>query len=323
MKAKIIIIFLTFPVLLNANTTGQSADGLQIHLPREMAVKDQLIKLGDVSVITGQEDLAAAAGQVSLGTLSVPGQKIVIDRITLLGRLASNNIPADKVTITGAEKVVISRNQNIITGEELVRRGQNFLQKTPGYSSASNIRPARMPKDLVLPLDSNGIQLNPSLTGKNTASLAYVQIDVLSNGKEISKVQLPFQIRYKVQKAVGIEDIEAGEKITVEKIKIVEQESEKPAAADWKGPVGLVARKRIAANREIESDMVTEPMRAVVINRNQNVMIKVDRGCLSVTATGKALEKGSTGECIKVKNIDSSRVIIAKIKEDGTVEPVF
>jgi flagella basal body P-ring formation protein FlgA len=42
-----------------------------------------------------------------------------------------------------------------------------------------------------------------------------------------------------------------------------------------------------------------------------------------VTATGKAMEKGRLGECIKVKNIDSQRVILAKVNEDGTVEPVF
>jgi flagella basal body P-ring formation protein FlgA len=42
-----------------------------------------------------------------------------------------------------------------------------------------------------------------------------------------------------------------------------------------------------------------------------------------VSASGKALQRGCAGEKIKVQNIDSNRIIVAKINEDGSVEPVF
>ena len=61
----------------------------------------------------------------------------------------------------------------------------------------------------------------------------------------------------------------------------------------------------------------------MIVNRNQNVIIKIDRFGLLVTAAGKALQKGCAGENIKVQNVDSNRIIVAKINEDGSVEPVF
>ena len=42
-----------------------------------------------------------------------------------------------------------------------------------------------------------------------------------------------------------------------------------------------------------------------------------------VTAVGMALQEGRTGECVKVRNTDSSRVIVCKVNADGTVEPVL
>jgi flagella basal body P-ring formation protein FlgA len=61
----------------------------------------------------------------------------------------------------------------------------------------------------------------------------------------------------------------------------------------------------------------------VIVKRNQNVVIRMERPGLSVTAVGKAMQKGSVGEYIKVRNVDSQRLILARVNEDGTVEPVF
>jgi flagella basal body P-ring formation protein FlgA len=35
------------------------------------------------------------------------------------------------------------------------------------------------------------------------------------------------------------------------------------------------------------------------------------------------MQEGRAGEYIKVRNLDSQRMILAKVNEDGTVEPIF
>jgi flagella basal body P-ring formation protein FlgA len=38
---------------------------------------------------------------------------------------------------------------------------------------------------------------------------------------------------------------------------------------------------------------------------------------------GQTVEEGSTGEYVRVRNVDSQRIILARVNEDGTVEPVL
>jgi len=62
---------------------------------------------------------------------------------------------------------------------------------------------------------------------------------------------------------------------------------------------------------------------AVVVGRNQTVVIRIERPGILVTAIGKAMQDGRVGEYIKVRNVDSQRIILAKVNEDGAVEPIF
>jgi flagella basal body P-ring formation protein FlgA len=61
----------------------------------------------------------------------------------------------------------------------------------------------------------------------------------------------------------------------------------------------------------------------VLLKRNQTILIKVDRLGLLVTAIGRTMQDGGVGEYIKVQNLNSQRIITAKVNEDGSVEPVF
>jgi len=53
------------------------------------------------------------------------------------------------------------------------------------------------------------------------------------------------------------------------------------------------------------------------------VVIRVEMPGLLVTAMGKTMQEGRAGEYIKIRNLDSQRIILCKVNEDATVEPVF
>jgi len=42
-----------------------------------------------------------------------------------------------------------------------------------------------------------------------------------------------------------------------------------------------------------------------------------------ITSQGSAMQDGRTGDYIKVRNIDSKKIVTAKVMFDGTVEPVY
>jgi flagella basal body P-ring formation protein FlgA len=122
---------------------------------------------------------------------------------------------------------------------------------------------------------------------------------------------------------VALADIPAGAAISPENVKIEEVLSDYAEPPDWSPPYGLIAKRRIPANAVISSNTVGPVKSEVLLKRNQMVVIRVDRPGLLVTALGKAIQDGRAGEYIKVRNVDSRRIILARVTEDGTVEPVF
>ena len=299
---------------------------LRIHLPREVTIKDDTISLGEVSIIRGnlrESELAAKASKITLGRISVPGQKIVIDRSMVLSRLACSGIPVSKVTLTGAEKITVKRQQQIIKGSEFVELANAFLKKNLPAGSVRQWDPIRIPKDLAVPEKSKDIKLSPRLVKNIAGNQAKVQIVVIENGKQIGECEVTFRLKYDCRRAVTLVDIPAGAVISSENVKIESAISSHPEPANWRLPYGLIAKRRLPAKTVLQPHMFGPVKPVVIVGRNKNVVIRIERPLLLVTAIGKAMQDGRAGEYIKVRNLDSQRIILVKVNEDGTVEPVF
>jgi len=312
----------------HALANGKLADtaehfALHIYLPREITIDDDTIDLGQVSIIRGEGPLVDKASEIALGRMFVPGQRIVIDRPMILSRLACNGIPVSKVRLTGAEKITVKQQKQIISGGKFVALANSFLKKNPLDRSLCQLKPMRIPKDLVLADANANIELSAHVVKGGARGCTKVQIGVLADGEEIGVRQVPFRLKYKSRKVMSLVDIPAGMSISPENVKIEENLSNYPEPANWNPPYGLVAKRRIPANAVIYPYMVASENPVVVVKRNQTVVIRIERPGLLITAMGRAMQDGRSGEYIKVKNIDSQRTVFARVNDDGTVEPVF
>ena len=48
-----------------------------------------------------------------------------------------------------------------------------------------------------------------------------------------------------------------------------------------------------------------------------------ERPGFTISGTGLALQDGRPGDFIRVRNVDSKRIVVAKVTADGTVAPVI
>jgi len=321
-----VLIICTFfcRVLAEDHTNGLKKDSsLQIYLPREAMIKDHILKLGQIGIVRGPEVLVAKANEVMLGRLSVPGQEIVIERHIVLSRLASNGIPASQVTLQGAEKVTVRQKQNIISGDEFVKLAESFLKENLTGNSISNWSPIRRPKDLVVPNPSKDIKFSSQLIQNGARNQVKIEISVMSDDKQVGTRDITFALKYHNHTAVAVVDIPAGTLISSENVKIEKSTSNYPEPADWKPPYGLVAKRTLPAETVIQPHMLGAVQSPIIIKRNQNVVIRIEKPGFLITAVGKAMQDGKVGEYIKVRNIDSQRIIVGKINNDKSVEPVF
>jgi len=326
MKIKTISIIVITCLLASVSSnagTSKKVSALQVYLPREITINSDSPTLGQVSIIRGEESLAAKAADIALGRISLPGQKIVIDRRLILSRLACNGVPTSEVTLTGAEKVLVIRQHQIIKANKFLEKALSFLSKTSLAGSVCEFTPVRIPEDLVIPGKNQDIKLMPYLLESRIRNQIKVRLVVLAQGREIGIREITFGLKYSCRRVVTCVDIPRGAAISPENVRIEKYVSNYPEPADWTAPYALITKRRLPANTVVGSNMVGCPEPPVLLKRNQNVVIKIDKFGILVTATGKAIQEGKVGEYIKVQNIDSHRIIIAKVNDDGTVEPVF
>ena len=89
-----------------------------------------------------------------------------------------------------------------------------------------------------------------------------------------------------------------------------------PFARDHSEVVGKAARLTLLPGRPIPLRGVDNPR--IVVNGSQVKLVYIDGG-LSIMATGAALQDGTIGEMVKVRNSDSGVTIVGKVMADGTV----
>lgn len=314
-------------VSANNQTNDSEQDStLQVYLPREVTIKDSCLKLGEVGIIRGnppEDGLAAKASEIVLGQISMPGQEIVIDRQMVLSRLACNGIPTSKVTLKGAEKITVRLQRHTIRGSEFVTLASSFLKKNPPDASVCQWNPIRTPKDFVIGETGEDIIFSPRLVQSSTTDQARVEIGVLSGDKKIGVREVTFRLKYNCHRAVTLADIPTGAVISPENVKMEETESDYPEPVNWRPPYGLIAKRQLPANTVLLPHMLESLKSPIIVKRNQNVVIQIQTPGLLVTAAGKTMQEARAGEYIKVRNADSQRIILARVNEDGTVEPIF
>ncbi len=326
MKNRTICIILTAFLLMPADSrarTEQDDSALRIHLLREVTIDNNIPNLARVAIIRGNDSLVRKAGIVTLGRISVPGQRIVVDRSIVLSRLACSGIPVSKVTFTGAEKMTVGLRHQIIKGTEFVAAALAFLKKNLPDNSICQFDAIGKPRDLVLPGESKEIKLSARLLKSSARNLGRVRITAVCDGKETGLREMTFRFKYNSRRLVAQVAIQTGTVISSENVKAEMYISNYPESADWIEPYGLVARRSFPAKTVIRPGMIGPARPQVLVKRNQNVVIKINMFGLMVTANGITIQEGRLGEYIKVRNVDSKRVILAKVNEDGSVEPVI
>ena len=302
---------------------SQEQARLRVHLPRRLSVSGPTLKLGAICVIRSDDDEAArTAVAVPMGRAPFPREKITIDRRTILSRLAQYGITAGRVEITGAEKLVVMRNETVFTPAALIRSAEQFLETSRPGPVGCTWQLVIMPPALIVAVPKD-VQLKPRVAKKSPKGFLRVEVAAMRGARELAVGQILFKIVYPVRQAVAVTNITRGQAITVRNARIRVVMSETRTAQAWTSPVGMVAARPIQAGKVIRPSLVRSPAQVIVVHRNQRVTMRIDGLGFVVSAVGQALQDGRPGDLIRVRNTDSKRIVTARVAPDGTVQPVY
>jgi flagella basal body P-ring formation protein FlgA len=311
--------------LVCSTVFSEAEPALCIYLPRQVQVADEEVTLGAVAVVRGSADAVNSAEAVSLGRFVMPSQQMVISRAMISGRLAGSGFDASAVAFTGADKVTVTQNIQIVRGEKIAEAAESFARKNQQDKTVCGYEAVGQSADFTVPVRAQKIELVPSAVAAAAQDRTKVSVAIVADGKEVGRREIEFRLKYFRREAVALRQIAPGEIITRDNVEISEKVSSDAEPVDWQVPFGLAAVRRIPAGSTITPGMVGPVRREIVVRRNRHVAVIFERPGLSITAVGRAMEDGRVGECIKVRMQikDSPRIIYAKVKDNGTVEPLM
>lgn len=321
----VLSVFLVYCTAFSQDDAAAKQETLKIYLPREAKISQEIITLGQISVVRGPESTVAKIREIVLGRIDDSNRQITLSRAMILGRISCSGIEIPQVELSGAQEIKISLDYKVITSDKFVEVAKEFLDRSISSEKKYNFSPIKMPKDLSVPGGAGDIQFTCRLTQTEENGKIIIDVAVLSQGKQIASREVHFKTQYTSRRIIARQDISSGQLITEDNTKIENSLSDKPEPQDWKAPYGLLAKRRIAEGDEINSAMVRQVKPEIVVRRNKHVAVVISRPGLSITSVGRALEDGCAGEYIKVRMqiTDDSRTIIARVNNDGTVEPVM
>ena len=182
-------LLLTISALLAAsvNAAFAGSGSVKIYLPREVTVKEATLHLGQIGIIKGDDELSQKIEKTEIARFSAPGQTIVVERATVLGRLASQGIDLSRVSLTGARKVSVRTQQRIIQPEDFVQVARNFIKQKSPSGLTDDITAIRRPEQMVLSQDYDELsfECNYKPTGNDNAAI--VTVHVIADGNSIGR----------------------------------------------------------------------------------------------------------------------------------------
>ncbi len=296
---------------------------VRIYLPRSLKTDSDSLRLGAICVIRcDDEKISQQVNEIQMGRGPWSGEKLVVDRRTILSRLAASGISKDKVAFTGAESIILTRDEQVAESSDLLRTADAFLKKHRPGPAGCTYKLVRDIEAVALPA-GNDVEISCEFAKDAPAGHVKINFVGVAGEKKIDAGSALFKLVYAARRAVAADDIAAGEVLTADNIRVEIITSDVPPDPNWTAPIGEVATKEIPAGTVLVPAMTKQPAPAVVVKQNETIVMRVEGAGFTVSALVTAMQDGRPGEIINVRNIDTKRVVSAKVFPDGTVRPIY
>lgn len=261
-------------------------------------------KLGCLSLLflllTVQYSVAAGGEQVA----SLQGQRAV-----------GYNRPAAYRDVAGydtGERQVIRANDLLQSALQVIRQRAGI----PAGDERLAITPLNLPADIELPPGTAGYYIElPYGVRFNFPTVVYAVVTL--NGQAYTRVSLSLDVRLFQNVVVAGRSLAANEIIAPDSIKYERMDIGRLSQGyltSLDEVAGMQARRTISPGTPLNKYMLAKPD---VIKRGAMVSILVRMGDLEVTAAGEAMQSGGVGDTIRVRNVNSKKVVTAQVL-DGT-----
>lgn len=323
MKARISLYFLLSMFIL---IPDMLAGEVEINLINRVVLKEKTITFSDISNVTGDDvDLVNEINNIEIGMTPWANSTRRIDQDFLKMRLKSTNINISDVTFTNAKSVVVSVESTKITGYEIAQKAKEYmLSALPTADRETTVELVRMPGDKWVPRSMEEIDFDISLvdSSKDRGNIDVI-VTASSDSKRFFKIPVSFKVRVYEYVAIAKRRIRRNQQLTKGNLSMARRETTRVrgfAFFDIKDLIGMVTTTSIQPNTILTENEVEIPP---TIKQGSIVKLLIQASGFRIVTKGMAQQTGYTGEVIKVKNMDSKKLLYGEIIDSGSIRIAF
>jgi len=320
------ILLCVLAVALSAGITAElRANALTtIRVRDRVEIDGDEVLLGQIAEIQGSDpQLTRHLENILIGKAPLPGKSRQYDESLLKMRLRQYHIDLSAVILESPELVEISRSCIKIPKQKIEEMVSGFLlQNIPRENKNMRIKEIRVPEEVVLSKGQVSYKVtvadNQPLRGK--CSIA-VEFSVNGSGQKkiwaIATIEVlgPAVV---TRKPLGrYQPIEEGD-IELKTIDLSDLPDD--VITDPELILGKRTTRAIGAQVPLRADNVELPP---LVKRGDLVVIIAESRGLKITTRGQVKKKGRLGEQIPVINLDSKKVLYARVIDANTVKVDF
>lgn len=302
------------------------ADKIEINLINKVVMEDEIITINDVSTVTGDDTyLVDKVKSIEIGNTPGANSERRIDLNFIRMRLNTANVNVEDVTFTNAKSVLVSVVSTRIKGLEIAQRAKEYLLDfLPMDERETTVEIGRVPADQWIPRGRDKIDFYINLvdTCKDRGRIELI-VSASSNSKLFFKVPVYFNVRVFEYVAITRRRMGRKQPLTKENLFIARRDTTRMRGMSFSSIddlIGMTTITSIQAHTILTDYMVETPP---TIRQGSIVKLIVKKRGFEIVTKGLAQQTGYKGEVIKVKNLNSKKMLYGKIIDPGSVQVLF
>jgi flagella basal body P-ring formation protein FlgA len=305
--------------------SGLWADPLTtIRISDRVEIDSAEILLGHMATIEGSDvRFNQRLKNIVIGKAPLPGGSNRFDLNDLQKRLKQHHIDLATVIIQAPPQIVVTRSHIEIKKHEIENIVSEFIvQQIPPDNTTMRIKEIRVPGNVILP--KGRITYNVTAPRKQKLmGRCPITVDFSVNGSVHKKVWTTAMIEVLGPVVVTRKPLGRHKPITEDDIEMQSLDlSNLPAnvLTDREAVIGKRTKRAVGAQTPLRADSIELPP---LVKRGDLVVIIAESENLKITTLGQVKKKGRRGERIPVVNLDSKKVLQARVVDANTVKVDF
>ncbi len=323
MKARISLILVLSTFIL---IPGVLAGKIEVNLMDNVILENKTITFRDISTVTGDDViLVNRINNIEIGNTPWANSIRTINKDYMKMRLNASNVNVSNVNFTNANSVTVSVESTKVTGLEISQKAKEYLLSVlPVTDRETTIELARFPGDQWIPSKRDKIDFNVSLvdSSKDRGKIELI-VTASSNGIRYFKIPVHFNVRVFEYVAITKRKITRNQQLTKSNVFMARRETTKIrglAFSDRKDLTGKTAAVSILPYTILTEEMVEIPP---TIKQGSVIKLFIMSSGFEIVTKGLAQQTGYAGEVIKVKNLDSKKILYGEIIDSDRVQITF